>query len=159
MKQRNLQFPLLREEYVKLKGQRFFRVALTKFFNIMARFMLIPQLRNFLYRLMGIKLGKKVFIGLDSYLDDQFPELITIGEGTTISYRVIIVAHDDSGQGYVNPVTIGKRVYIGVGAIVLPGVRIGDDSIVGAGSVVTKDVPQGVTVAGCPANVISKKND
>jgi maltose O-acetyltransferase len=51
------------------------------------------------------------------------------------------------------PVRIGSNVWIGGGAIVLPGVSIGDDAIVGAGSVVTRDVPPGTTVVGNPARV------
>ena len=58
-------------------------------------------------------------------------------------------------QGYESgvPVRIGSNVWIGGGAIVLPGVSIGDDAIVGAGSVVTRNVPPGTTVVGNPARV------
>ena len=56
------------------------------------------------------------------------------------------------------PIHIGKRVWIGSGAIVLPGVTIGDNSVIGAGSVVTKDVPADCVYAGNPAKLI-KKND
>lgn len=54
------------------------------------------------------------------------------------------------------PVTIGDDVWIGGGAIVLPGVNVGSRSVVGAGAVVTKDVPEDVVVAGCPAVVIKR---
>jgi maltose O-acetyltransferase len=56
-------------------------------------------------------------------------------------------------RGSAVPVRIGSNVWIGGGAIVLPGVSIGDDAIVGAGSVVTRDVPPGTTVVGNPARV------
>ena len=56
------------------------------------------------------------------------------------------------------PIHIGKRVWIGSGAIVLPGVTIGDNSVIGAGSVVTKDVPEDCVYGGNPAKFI-KKNE
>ena len=55
------------------------------------------------------------------------------------------------------PIRIGSNVWIGGGAIILPGVNIGDDAIVGAGAVVTKDVPKGATVVGNPARIINSK--
>ena len=51
------------------------------------------------------------------------------------------------------PITIGRNVWIGGGAIILPGVVVGDDAVIGAGSVVTRDVPAGATVFGNPARV------
>ena len=53
------------------------------------------------------------------------------------------------------PVVIGANVWIGAGAMILPGVTLGDDAIVGACSIVTRDVPAGVTVVGNPARVIA----
>ena len=50
--------------------------------------------------------------------------------------------------------TIGNRVWIGGGAIIIPGITIGDDSVIGAGSVVTRDVPAGVVVTGNPARIL-----
>lgn len=152
----DFRFPLPRAEYVKMSRQRFLRIAVNKILNILARFMIIPFFRNLLYRMMGIRIGKRVFIGLDCYLDDQFPELITIGDDTTISIRVAIVAHDDSGEKHVDLVAIGKNVYVGVGAIILSGVTVGDGAIVGAGAVVTKNVLPGTTVAGSPARIIKE---
>lgn len=88
---------------------------------------------------------------------------IELGENTTLAYGVTILTHADP-NGPKNrlsklyppkqaPVIIGKDCWIGANATVLPGVTIGDFSIVAAGSVVTKDVPSGVVVAGNPAVV------
>lgn len=156
IKDEKLTFPLLRADYERHARIGFLKVGLNKCLNILSRFMIVPGIRNFLYRIMGVNLGKNVFIGLDSYFDDQFPELITIREGATISFRVVIVAHDDSGEKTVNPISIGRNVYVGVGAIILPGVNIGDNAVIAAGAVVSKDVPPSVVVAGVPARIIKK---
>jgi maltose O-acetyltransferase len=58
-----------------------------------------------------------------------------------------------AGLAFGRPVRIGSHVWIGSGAIILPGVTIGDDAVVGAGSVVTRDVPAGAKVMGNPARV------
>ncbi|RYD91266.1 MAG: sugar O-acetyltransferase, partial [Sphingobacteriales bacterium] len=59
-----------------------------------------------------------------------------------------------SGTELGRPVTIGNRVWIGAGVIICPGVNIGDDAVIGAGSVVTRDIPAGVFAAGNPCRVI-----
>jgi maltose O-acetyltransferase len=66
-------------------------------------------------------------------------------------YRPSDPAQRRSGLELGRPVDIGRNVWIGGGAIILPGIRVGDDAVIGAGSVVTKDVPAGVTVRGNPA--------
>ncbi|MGN8000960.1 sugar O-acetyltransferase [Sphingomonas sp. 22176] len=84
---------------------------------------------------------------------------VRIGAGALIGPGVQILTadhpRDPATRGQMlecgRPVTIGRNVWIGGGALVLPGVAIGDDAIVGAGSVVTRDVPAGITVAGNPA--------
>lgn len=106
------------------------------------------RLRRMLYGRLGYRIDPGIkFIGLDTYLDDLFPELIRIDAGTVIAFRVIIVAHDDSTHT-VAPIHIGKNVFIGTGAIVLPGVEIADGAIVAAGTVVHRDVPAGATAVG-----------
>lgn len=130
--------------------RKFYRKTL----NTIARLTVFPQIRIIAYRLMGCHIGKKVFIGPDCYLDDTFPELIYIEEGATISFRVTIAVHGERGKrGFskVSSVCIGKRAFIGTGAIILPGIEIGENAVVGAGAVVTRDVPAGTTVAGVPA--------
>ncbi len=58
------------------------------------------------------------------------------------------------GYGINRPISIGSRVWIGAGAIILPGVTIGDDTVIGAGSVVNKSIPAGVVAAGNPCRII-----
>jgi acetyltransferase-like isoleucine patch superfamily enzyme len=91
------------------------------------------------------------------------PYLVTIGDQTLVSSDVVFVNHD--GATWVvedrNPrvnrfarIEIGSRVFVGTRSILMPGVRIGDRSVVAAGAVVTHDVPPGTIVAGVPARVI-----
>ena len=85
---------------------------------------------------------------------------ITIGDETQIAANVQLISNnhdlDDRNVITCKPINIGKRVWIGAGATILPGVTIGDNSVVGAGSVVTKDVPADTIVAGNPAKFIKK---
>ncbi|HWI74897.1 MAG TPA: acyltransferase [Baekduia sp.] len=104
----------------------------------------------------GLTLGRRVTIERRTHIDPDFPWLIAIGDETVVSFGVTILAHDASTRrplGYtrVAPVSVGARVFIGAGAIILPGVTIGDDAIVGAGSVVRRDVAPGTVVGGNPA--------
>jgi len=76
---------------------------------------------------------------------------VSIGERTQIGPAVQIY----SGSEPDRPIVIGRNVWIGGGAVILPGVSIGDDAVIAAGSVVVRDVAQGVTVAGNPAKPVS----
>jgi maltose O-acetyltransferase len=107
----------------------------------------------------NIFLGSKVFLNFGCVL--LYVCRIEIGDGTQIGPSVQIYAADHPRdaevrkQGLENgrPVVIGKNVWIGGGAILLPGVSVGDDAVIGAGSVVTHDVAAGSTVMGNPARV------
>lgn len=85
---------------------------------------------------------------------------ITIGSGCMISWDVVIMDRDyhklDSEEELTRPVHIGERVWIGCRATILKGVSIGDGAVVAAGSVVTKDVPNGCLVAGNPARIVKE---
>jgi len=91
---------------------------------------------------------------------------ITIGKNSTIAYRSLLTTSANPNAPYnklcriyepkQDPIVIGEDCWIGAGAIILPGVHIGDGSVVAAGAVVNRDVPDHVMVAGCPAVV--KKN-
>ncbi|MFH1282273.1 MAG: acyltransferase [bacterium] len=133
-----------------------FKLTFRKLCQLLGRFCFIRIVRIFLYRCMGLNIGKKVYIGLDCFIDADFSELITIEDRVMISFRVIISAHDRSRE-IVSPIVIKKRAFIGAGSIIFPGVIIGENSVVGAGSIVTRDVPDGAVVAGNPAKPINKK--
>ena len=93
--------------------------------------------------------------------------LITIGDDVQIGPNVALLTPTHpidpdlrrSGWEAAQPITIGDNVWLGGGAIVLPGVTIGSDTVVGAGAVVSRDLPQGVVAAGNPARVIRTVGD
>jgi maltose O-acetyltransferase len=112
----------------------------------------------------GLRLGRNVYIGAGVYVDPGFLWLISIGDDSTITSGTRIIAHDASikrhlGYTAVARVEIGSRVYIGMGATILPGVSVGDDAIVGAASVVHDDVPAGMVAVGNPARVVGTVAD
>lgn len=140
------------------------RTFVQKLLHQWARGCIHPGLRLALYRAMGVSIGRHVFVGLDTWLDCQFPELIVIEDDVTISFRVTVVVHDDArrldgirpgaGDGTVAPVVLRRGCYLGAGCIVLPGVTVGERAVVGAGALVTRDVPAGKVSVGVPARVI-----
>ena len=92
---------------------------------------------------------------------------IYIGDNVMIAPNVVITTGThpicpklrEKGYQYNLPVHIGNRVWIGAGTIILPGVTIGDDSVIGAGSVVTKNIPSGVVAVGNPCRVLREINE
>lgn len=113
----------------------------------------------------NIHLGDDVFFNYGCVLLDGCA--IHIGDKTQIGPMVQILTADhprraedrDAGLEFSQEVRIGRNVWIGSAAIVLPGVTIGDDAIIGAGSIVTRDVAPGATVAGNPARVLVPRGD
>lgn len=110
----------------------------------------------------NIKLGANAFLNFNCVILDVVE--VAIGDETQIGPAVQIYAADHprdpaqrrKGLELGRPVRIGCNVWIGGGAIILPGVTIGDDAVVGAGSVVTKDVEAGATVVGNPARRVGR---
>lgn len=113
---------------------------------------------------LGLKIGKNSYILDGAFLDPSHCFLISIGDNCVLCPNVRLIAHDAStknilGYSKIGRIQIRDNCFIGDSAIVLPDVAIGPGSIVGAGSVVTRDVPPDVIVAGNPARVISKVDD
>jgi len=148
---------------------------------------MIGRIRHAWLQLKGyLVLGRKVGVLGDFTVVN--PNNVRIGEGCGINHGVFILGRSaidigdhvilsanamilDAGlelKGFANTdtprhvasfVRIESRVWIGAGAIILPGVTVGHGSVVGAGAVVTRDVPPGVVVAGNPARVIGRTDD
>lgn len=108
----------------------------------------------------NITLGKNVFINSGCHFQDQGG--ITIGDGSLIGHNVVLATLNHAfspgnrADMQPKPIIIGKRVWIGSSSTVLPGISIGDNAIIGAGSVVTKNVPPNTIAAGNPARIIKK---
>lgn len=106
----------------------------------------------------NITIGKDVFINSGCHFQDQGG--ITIGDGSLIGHNVVFatINHDldprNNRKNHYAPITIGNHVWIGSNATVLPGVTLGDWSVVAAGAVVTKDVPPYTVVGGVPAKIL-----
>ena len=112
----------------------------------------------------GLVLGRDVQIHDGVFLDPSHCFLITIKDRVVLAPCVRLIAHDASmfrfsGITKIGRITIEKDCFIGDSALVLPGVRIGPGSIVGAGSVVVKDIPAGSVAAGNPAKVIGSVDE
>jgi len=112
---------------------------------------------NLLYRkLFGMKIHPTARISLKAKLDKRNPAGIHIGEYSYVAFGAVLLAHDMASNKR-SSVIIGKKCFIGANSIILPGVTVNDNSVVAAGSVVSKDVPPNAIVAGNPA-VIIKEN-
>ena len=118
----------------------------------------------YLRRIRGVDIGNNCFVKKKKKIDGVNPHGIHIGDCVRVSQNALILAHDhyrDEAHQYVDT-WIGHHVNIGWGAVINPGLRIGNHVIVGANAVVTKDVPDGCIVAGNPAKIIKvniKLND
>ncbi len=106
----------------------------------------------------NIKLGKNVFINSGCQFQDQGG--IYIGDYSLIGPKTVLAtlnhcfAPEDRGSLIPAPIRIGKCVWIGANVTIVPGITIGDNAIIGAGAVVTKDVPENTIYAGVPAKQI-----
>jgi serine acetyltransferase len=119
---------------------------------------------RFLYRLivdwnMGIDIPCRVTLGRGVVLYHSIGivinERVTIGDGCVIRHGVTI-GNKLINDGESDPPTIGKRVEFGAGAIVIGSISVGDDAIIGAGAVVTRDVAPGAVVVGNPAREVAR---
>lgn len=113
----------------------------------------------------NLRLGAGVFLNFNCVVLDVVA--VEIRDGTQIGPGVQILTADHpreavlraKGLEFGRPVRIGRNVWIGGGALILPGVTIGDDAIIGAGAVVTRDIRKGVTVAGNPAHPLIRRQE
>ena len=157
-------FPVTRSEYLnRHPNERVWTLARRKLLGHAQRRFFLGSVRRLCCRWMGVKIEtskeeRPVWIGPEVYIDDTFPELVTLGAGAVLGVRCMILTHDDAKR-IVSPVVIGRRSYVGAGALILPGVSVGDDAVVGAGAVVTKNVPAGETWIGVPARTIEQTAD
>ena len=116
-----------------------------------ARFLPSTTLKNFLYRICGARIGRRVTFGLGAMMDIFYPELIEIGDNTLIGYKSLILGHEFlQGEYRTGKVQIGKNVMIGANCTILPGVKIGDGASISAMTLVNCDIPSGQKWGGIP---------
>jgi len=142
------------------------RPFLKRLFKTLAKHAPGNKLRVGLFRACGFQIGNGVYIGEDmivaEILEDTAEKLV-LGDRVAVAPRVTFVTSSDPNQSRIAPefvqpvrgkIVVESDAWIGVGAIVMPNVTIGEGAVVGAGSVVTKDVPRRAVVAGVPARIL-----
>lgn len=111
---------------------------------------------------VNIKNAKITFIGENVIFDTNYPEDIIIEENVRVTTGCVLLTHfmePSTGTYSRGKIIIKKRAYLGCNTIICKPVTIGEDAIVGAGSIVTKDIPAGEVWAGNPARFIKKRFD
>ncbi|MFH1642281.1 MAG: acyltransferase [Nanoarchaeota archaeon] len=140
------------------------------FFNLISKIWNSIQYRKYYMRMKdlisrGLKIGKNVTIAHTAYIDYEYPFLISIGDNCTVSNNVRLLAHDAStfkfvdGYTRIGKIVINNNCYIGEQSIILPGVTVGSNVLIAAGSLVNKDIPSNSCVAGVPARFYAKFED
>jgi len=104
-------------------------------------------------RVWGMDIHPTAILSLSARVDLTYPRGVHIGAYTYVAFDAAILSHDMT-RAIKTDTVIGKNCFIGARSIILPGVTIGDGSIVGAGSVVTRDVPPATAVGGNPAKIL-----
>ena len=141
----------------------FFKRPLNFFFHLLAQFLPYTRVRVIFHKMRGVKIGPNVQIGEQVWLEESFPDYVTIEKNAAIAFGCRVVAHsiphvfhENRFDAYVSPVLIKEGAWIGMCSIILPGVIIGKGSVVSAGSVVTRNVPPFTIVRGNPAEIVGK---
>lgn len=120
-----------------------------------------------LLRMCGYEIGDQVYIGEDILIVDDLDDAqlcLSIGDRVAISPRVTFVMHSQANDSRIVPyvhsykgsIAIGADAWIGTGAVILPDITVGEGAVVGANSVVTRNVPPYTIVGGVPAHAIKK---
>lgn len=172
---RALGFNYSEEEYGDVSLWRvirqFFRnLHLKHLEKMLDRFYLEPfaprKLRPILIRKMGCHVGENTFFGDYVRMDTSYANMIYIGDYTHITSGCRLLCHQRDLTGYcvgdnaadlgyrIGEIHIGKGVMVGMETLIMPGVTIGDGAIIGAGSIVTKDIPAWTIATGRPARVV-----
>ena len=111
-------------------------------------------------KMQGVKVGKNCMLSPFCRIDTSYPNLVEIGDECCITHGAVILGHDYSlkrvGRSTIEKgkTVLKRNVFVGANAVVLPGITVGENSVIAAAAVVTRDVPPNVIVAGNPAKII-----
>ena len=165
-REQELKFRTKLGEYKKKRKKTRFGRFMMRLLNVVARHVPGGYFRAKLHKIKGVQIGDRVWIGEEVYIDNEWPFLIFIEDEVEIAAYSMIMAHSRdlhllrpgkyvSQLGYPpSPVRIKKGAWLGLHSIVLGGVTIGEGSVIAAGAVVTKDVPDFALAGGVPAKVL-----
>lgn len=132
-----------------------FKVLRNGFLIMLARHSPSLAFKRWLYRCLGMQVGRHVSFAWQVTPDLFFPELIRVEDNSIIGYNTTILAHEYLlAEWRTGPVTIGRNVTIGANCTILPGVVVGDGAMISAMSLVNKDVPPGAKVGGVPIRLL-----
>mgnify|MGYP000875331465 FL=1 len=149
------------------KQVNFFTKLKIKFFKHLAKTFPLNSVRVFALKKCGFSVGEKVYIGEDLIVASMISEkscYLTIGDRVAIGPRVTLLLSSDANWSKImlqtkpirSFITLDDDCWLGAGVIILPGITIGKGAIVGAGSIVTKNVDPYTIVVGNPAHIIKK---
>lgn len=116
------------------------------------RNILLTIRRRWLMLTRGVELHAGTSVSLSAQFIGGRRGAITVGDGTLVAFKTLLIAQTPDGN--IDPISIGRNCFIGGTSVILPGVTIGDECVVGAGAVVFYDVPARSIVAGNPARVL-----
>lgn len=140
-----------------------YRRTMDHILQVISKIVPYSGLRIWLHKNRGVKIGNNVHIGPMVTIDDVYPNFVIIEDGVSIAGQNFILTHNkpleyhkNLSEAFLGPVIIKKNAWIAIGVIILPGVTIGEGSIVASGSVVNKDIPPFTLYGGIPAKFIKE---
>ena len=140
------------------------------FLRLLANNCILLNLRLLLFRLSGVKIGSDAIINMGLHIIDNYlgNGSVTIGDRVGFGPNITLITNSGPTKSNLRKIKRFSKIFgkiiicddawIGAGVIILPGIKIGNASVIGAGSIVTKDVPDYVIVAGNPAKIIGEIN-
>ena len=138
-----------------------FRFLKNWFLEWLAGFCPVPSWRASLHRLRGVQIGNNAYIGYGVIIDRVYPDKVSIEDFAVVADRCIITAHGCGSiplqhlyPRQVKPVRIGRGAWLSPACIVIMGVEIGEEAVIGTGAVVTRSIPPRSVAVGVPARVI-----
>ena len=147
------------------RGVRVVGAVSKRWLHVVARYApLPPAARASLHRRRGVGVGRRVFIGTEVFIDDAVPSSVTLEDDVTVIAQTTILGHtyyprhfhpllgDEATRAELRT-TIRRGAYLGLRSTILAGVTVGEYAIVGAGSVVTSDIPANTLALGQPCRV------